>query len=213
MIDSALLSAYVASRICHDLVSPVSSITNALDMIDSPTDPDMRQMAQDLLQDGAKSASVRLQFLRYAFGSVGLSDGTADIHEAKTITEAFVATHKPSVAWDIETDHLSFSHVRLMMNLVLIGVESLPRGGVIHVRVRNEQAGMTITVTAKGTRARLRDDTRFALAGETPTGGWEARNIQPLFAKMIAEGLGAELTAAQNEEEIIVMAQRVRAEG
>ena len=59
----------------------------------------------------------------------------------------------------------------------------------------------------------LRDDTRFALAGETPTGGWEARNIQPLFAKMIAEGLGAELTAAQNEEEIIIMAQRVRAEG
>ena len=109
MIDSALLSAYVASRICHDLVSPVSSITNALDMIDSPTDPDMRQMAQDLLQDGAKSASVRLQFLRYAFGSVGLSGRAADIHEAKTITEAFVATHKPSVTWDIETDHLSFS--------------------------------------------------------------------------------------------------------
>jgi len=214
VIDPALLSAYIASRICHDLVSPVSSITNALDMLDSPSDPEMRQMSEDLLKDGAKSASTRLQFLRYAFGSVGLSDGAADIHEAKSITEAFVASHKPSIDWDIETDHLSFSHVRLMMNLVMIGVESLPRGGVVHVRIRNEQAGMTITVNAKGLRAKLRDDTREALAGRIPEGGWEPRNIQPAFARMLGEGLGAEIHATDTgQEEVIVMAQGVRAEG
>lgn len=214
MIDPALLSAYVASRICHDLVSPVSSITNALDMLESPSDAEMRQMSEDLLKDGARSASTRLQFLRYAFGSVGLSDGAADIHEAKTLTENFVASHKPSVNWDIETDHLSFSHVRLMMNLVMIGVESLPRGGVINVRVRNEQAGMTITITAKGMRAKLREDTVAALAGKTPAGGWEPRNIQALFAKMLCEGLEAELHAKQaSDEEVIVMAQGVRAAG
>ena len=33
MIDPARLSAYIASRICHDLVSPVSSVTNALDLL------------------------------------------------------------------------------------------------------------------------------------------------------------------------------------
>ncbi|MEM1106907.1 MAG: histidine phosphotransferase family protein [Pseudomonadota bacterium] len=214
MIDPALLSAYIASRICHDLVSPVSSITNALDMLESPADAEMRQMSEDLLKDGAKSASTRLQFLRYAFGSVGLSDGAADIHEAKTITEAFVASHKPSLSWDIETDHLSFSHARLMMNLVMIAVESLPRGGVIHMRIRNEQSGMTMTLSAKGLRAKLRADTVEALAGGTPAGGWEPRNIQALFARMLSEGLGAELSAnAAGEEEVIIMAQGVRPEG
>lgn len=214
MIDPALLSAYIASRICHDLVSPVSSISNALDMINDPNDPEMRQMANDLLHDGAQSASVRLQFLRYAFGSAGLSDGTADIHEAKQLTENFVATHKPSVTWDIETGHLSFSHVRLMMNLVLMGVDALPRGGVMHVRVRDEQGGMTITVNAKGSRARLRTETTVALERGTPEGGWEPRTIQPLFALMLADGLDAELTAkAAGEEEIIIMAQGVRAAG
>lgn len=214
MIDPALLSAYIASRICHDLVSPVSSITNALDMIDEPSDAEMHDMAQDLLQQGAQSASVRLQFLRYAFGSAGLSDGTADIHEAKKITEDFVATHKPSLTWDIETSHLSFSHVRLMMNLVMMAVDCLPRGGVMHVRVRDEQAGMTITVNAQGTRARLRSETEAALARTEPEGGWEPRTIQPLFALMLADGLGAQLTAkTAGEEEIIIMAQGVRAAG
>lgn len=213
MIDPARLSAYIASYICHDLISPVSSITNALDLIDDPGDPEMRDQAEALLVTGANRASTRLQFLRYAFGSVGLSDGAADIHEAKAITQNFVESHKPSISWDIESDHLSFSHVRLMMNLVMVGIDCLPRGGVIHVRIRNEAAGMTITVTAGGVRARLKEETAAALEAREPEGGWDPRSVQPLFARMLADGLGAELTARMNEEEVIIMAQRVRAEG
>ncbi|MEO1787932.1 MAG: hypothetical protein AAFR41_13050, partial [Pseudomonadota bacterium] len=82
MIDPALLSAYVASRICHDLVSPVSSVTSALDLINDPNDTEMRAQAEQLLHKGATDAAVRIEFLRYAYGSMGLSDGAADIHEA-----------------------------------------------------------------------------------------------------------------------------------
>ncbi|MEO0467553.1 MAG: histidine phosphotransferase family protein [Pseudomonadota bacterium] len=213
MIDPAEFSAYVASRICHDLVSPVSSITHSLELIDDPSDPEMQKTARELLEQGAESASIRLQFLRYAFGSLGMSDGAADIHEAKTVTEKFVSTHKPSITWDIETGHLSFSHARLMMNLVMLGVQSLPRGGVIAVRIRNEQGGMTITVTSEGTRAKLQEETAHALAGQEPEMGWSSRNVQPLFTRVISEGLGAELSAHQNEEQVILMAQGIRAEG
>lgn len=213
MIDPALLSAYIASRICHDLVSPVSSVTSALEFMDEPSDSEMRQQAEQLLKNGAENASNRLQFLRYAFGSMGLSDGAADIHLAKSVTEKFVATHKPSVDWDIEVEHLSFSHARLMMNLVILGVDCLPRGGVLKVRMRSEAGGMTITVTGAGNRAKLRPDTGDALKGGEPEGGWSARTIQPLFTKIIADGLGAELSAAQGEEEVIIMAMGVRAEG
>jgi len=213
MFDTAEFSAYVASRICHDLVSPVSSVTHSLELIDDPSDPEMQAKAKELLLQGAESASIRLQFLRYAFGSLGMSDGAADIHEAKTITEKFVSTHKPSVTWDIETDHLSFSHARLMMNMVMLAVQSLPRGGVIAVRIRNEQAGMTITVTCEGTRAKLQGETADALAGREPEMGWSSRNIQPVFTKMLCDGLGAEISAHQNEDQVILMAQGIRAEG
>ena len=212
-IDPARLSAYIASRICHDLVSPVSSVTNALDLLDEPGDHEMKEQAEALLHEGAEKAAARIQFLRYAFGSIGLNSGAADIHEARKITEDFVRSHKPSVEWDIQADHLSFSHVRLMMNLVMMATESLPRGGVVTIRIRSEAGGMTLTLTAKGDRARLKEDVRAAIEGREPADGWRAENIQSLFAKMIVDGLGGELTAKQTDGQVIFMATGVRAEG
>ena len=212
-IDPARLSAYIASRICHDLVSPVSSVTNALDLLDEPGDHEMKAQAESLLHEGADKAAARIQFLRYAFGSIGLNSGAADIHEARKITDEFVRSHKPSIDWDIQTDHLSFSHVRLMMNLVMMATESLPRGGVVTIRIRSEAGGMTITLTAKGDRARLKADVAAAVAGNVPEEGWRPENIQPLFAKMICDGLDGELTAKQGDGQVIFMATGVRAEG
>ena len=173
----------------------------------------MHERANSLLRKGAADASDRLQFLRYAFGTMGLSDGAADIHQAKHLTEKFVATHKPSVEWDIETDHLSFSHVRLMMNLVMLGMESLPRGGVIHVRVRNEANGMMISATAKGVRASIKGDSKTALEGGVPEEGWSAQTVQPLFALMLAKGLGGSIGVSTGEEVAVYTAHGIRAEG
>ena len=213
MIDPARLTAFIASRICHDLVSPISSVTNAVDFMNEPPESEMRQHADELLKDGSEKAAARVEFLRYAFGTMGLSDGTCDMHEAKRISERFVSSHKCEIEWDIETDHLSFSHSRLMMNMLMVGIECLPRGGVMAVRMRNEPAGLTITVMARGQRARLNDETGQPLQGVEPEGGWSARNVQPLFARMVAESLGAELTATLNSDEVIILAHGVRAEG
>ncbi|GGB70795.1 MULTISPECIES: histidine phosphotransferase family protein [Henriciella] len=214
-IDPAHLSAYIASRICHDLVSSVSSITNALDFMNEPQDSEMRVQAEKLLHDGADSAASKLKFLRYAFGSAGLSKGAADIHEAKQITERFVASHnyKPTLTWDIETQHLSFSHARLIMNLVMLAVDCLPRGGTIAVKVRNQTDGLGISVAASGERCKLRDDTAEAIAGNEPQDGWSARTVQPLFTRIIAEGLGGSLRADPKPEEISLVATGLSAEG
>ena len=214
-IDPAHLSAYIASRICHDLVSSVSSITNALDFMNEPQESEMRIQAEKLLHDGADSAASKLKFLRYAFGSVGLSKGAADIHDAKQITERFVASHnyKPELSWDIETEHLSFSHARLVMNMVMLAVDCLPRGGTIVVKVRNQTDGLGVSVTAAGQRCKLREDTADALSGTEPQDGWSARTVQPLFTRIIAEGLGGSLKAEPSAEEIILLATGISAEG
>ena len=214
-IDPAHLSAYIASRICHDLVSSVSSITNALDFMNEPQESEMRQQAERLLHDGADSAASKLKFLRYAFGSAGLSKGAADIHEAKQITERFVASHnyKPAISWDIETQHLSFSHARLIMNMVMLAVDCLPRGGQIAVKVRNQTDGLGISVTANGERCKIREDTADAVAGTEPQDGWSARTVQPLFTRIIAGGLGGKLSAEHKEGEVTILATGLSAEG
>ena len=175
----------------------------------------MRVQAEKLLHDGADSAARKLKFLRYAFGSVGLSNGAADIHDAKQITESFVASHnkQPSLDWDIETEHLSFSHARLIMNMVMLAIDCLPRGGTIEVKVRNQIEGLGISVNASGQRCKLREDTADAIAGTEPQEGWSARTVQPLFTRIIAEGLGGSLEVEAEEERILLRATGLNAEG
>lgn len=213
MIEPSRLAAFIASRICHDLISPVASVNSALELLEEPGDADMKAQAEQLLHNGAESAGARIQLLRYAFGSAGLSDTAADRHEVQRIVDGFMKSHKPSVEWDIDTDHFSCSHARVLMNLVIMATAAVPRGGVVSLRVSNDPAGLRLTAEAKGPKARLSEFTEAALSGTTPEEGWSARTIQPLFAKMVANDLGGEITATAGEEEITFVASGLRAEG
>ncbi|MEM9572602.1 MAG: histidine phosphotransferase family protein [Pseudomonadota bacterium] len=213
MIEPSRLAAFIASRICHDLISPVASVNSALELLDDPGDADMKAQAEQLLKNGAESAGARIQLLRYAFGSAGLSDTAADRHEVKSIVEGFMKSYKPSVDWEIETDHFSCGHARVLMNLVIMATAAIPRGGVVALNVRNDGAGLTIGAIAKGPKARLSDFTKSALAGETPEEGWSARTIQPLFAKMVANDLDGDISATAEEEVVSFYASGMRAEG
>lgn len=213
MIESSKLAAFIASRICHDLISPVASVNSALELLEEPGDADMKAQAEQLLHNGAEAAGARIQLLRYAFGSAGLSNTAADRHDVRQIVEGFMKSHKPSVEWEIDTDHFSCGHARVLMNLVIMATAAIPRGGVVHLKVMNEATGLTIIAQAKGPKARLSEFTEAALAGNTPEEGWSARTIQPLFAKMVSDDLDGTLTATAAEEEITFTARGLRASG
>ncbi|MEO1305508.1 MAG: histidine phosphotransferase family protein [Pseudomonadota bacterium] len=213
MIEPSKLAAFIASRICHDLISPVASVNSALELMEEPGDADMKAQAEQLLHNGAESAGARIQLLRYAFGSAGLSNTAADRHEVRQIVDGFMKSHKPSVEWDIDTEHFSCGHARVLMNLVIMATAAVPRGGVVSLKVNNTPDGLAIIAQAKGPKARLSEFTDSALSGNTPEEGWSARTIQPLFAKMVANDLGGEITALSAEEEITFTAHGLRAEG
>lgn len=198
MLDPAFYTAFISSRICHDMVSPISSVASALELLDDDNmDDSMREMAEDLLRDGAKKLQAYILFLRYAFGSMGMSDSVADIHAAKDIINKYAELHHPSVEWDIETAHFSYYHARLLMQLVHIGITSLPRGGVVMIRVKDHEGRPSIVVEAKGERAMLRPELEAAIAGEMPEGGWNGRNIHMMFTTQVADQLGSSITASR----------------
>lgn len=210
MLSPDRLAAYIASRICHDLVSPVSGVTSAIDFLDDAGASDMREQANSLLRDSAQKAADKLEFLRYAFGSMGLNEGHADIHQARKITEKYVATYNPSLKWEIDGVHFSYAHARLLMNLVMIAVGAVSRGDIV-LRMKQESGGYTMTAIATGRLSRNLKDVYPVLRGEEPEEGWSARTVQPLFAMQLAKGLGGELTASDNgKDEMIVMAVGVR---
>ncbi|MEO9969951.1 MAG: histidine phosphotransferase family protein [Hyphomonadaceae bacterium] len=211
MIDPTFFSAFIASRICHDMVSPVSSVASALEMLDDDTlDEEMRGPSEDLLRDGAKKLQAYIMFLRYAFGYMGMSDSVADIHEAKKITEDYVSLHRPSIEWDIKTEHFTYHHVRLMMHMVLYGMTCLPRGGVISVEVRDHHGLPSLVVNAKSDRPKLKPEILAAIAGEVPEEGWNSRNVNVLLAVQVAEELGTTISAnAISDTEIVFAASKI----
>ncbi|MEO0983796.1 MAG: histidine phosphotransferase family protein [Pseudomonadota bacterium] len=211
MIDPLLLTALVASRVSHDLSASITLVTTAMDFIDEPEDSPMRQEADNLLRSAATTGPAKVEFLRYAFGSQGTSNTIADLHQAKKITEDYCAAHKHTVAWDISASAVSFAHVRLAMQMMLLGLDALPKGGVIHIAIADDGPGLAFTVRAKGQRCRLTDPLLRGLKVEPPDDGWQAQNIQPVFAQMVAQSLGTSIAATQaTEEEAVFQASGAR---
>src|SRR5437879_6082903 len=73
----------VASRICHDLVSPVGAISNGVEL--------MQEMGEDggaeaiaLVSTSAQQASIRLKCFRLAYGAAGTDKnvGFRDVKDA-----------------------------------------------------------------------------------------------------------------------------------
>ena len=72
----------MASRVCHDIISPVGAIVNGLEVLEEEKDESMREFAQDLVQKSARQASAKLQFSRLAFGASGGAGAELDMADA-----------------------------------------------------------------------------------------------------------------------------------
>jgi histidine phosphotransferase ChpT len=210
-LDQNTLVALIASRICHDLVSPMAAVTTALDVMDTETSADMREHAMQVVRSSASDSRAKLEFLRAAFGSATAGTGTADLGELKRIAEAYVGTAKPELVWSTTEVFVPRIAARLLLNLIIVGVDSLPRGGQIVVTSLREGGRIEFQVACTGKRASLKDAVREALQGLTPEGGFDGRTIQPYMTFLSATAARAEL-AARDAEESVTLIARVPAE-
>ena len=65
------LVAMLCSRLCHDLVGPISAVANGVEVLQEDDDEDMRKAAVELLAHSSLLASNRIKFYRLAFGAAG----------------------------------------------------------------------------------------------------------------------------------------------
>lgn len=211
-LDPARFAAFISARLCHDIVSPAATMSLSLEMLDSPGSPEEKEQSERMLREGAGGVTATIQFLRYAFGSMGLQVGTADVHQFKKLTDEYVRFQKPSIDWDLGNVELTFGEARLIMNLVMVCLTATVRGGVIQVSAHEDSNGTrTLTLTCRGDRLKLKEDVVKGLKGEEPDNGWRPENIQPLFAKLTCDGLGGTLHARQAPDgSVIFMATGIK---
>lgn len=184
----------LASRICHDLISPIGAVGNGLELLED-AGPDMSGDALRLSANCVRKASALLEFFRMAYGTAG-SDAGLRWDAAKQLADGLLEGGKVVLVWPPLPAGFAAppSTAKLALNLVLLGTEMLPRGGEIVVAVQPSGARITLSVTASGRDARIPDEIAAAVAaGAETTSPLTARTIHAFFTSRLAEALGGRL--------------------
>src|SRR5258708_35557479 len=127
------LAALLCSRVCHDLISPVGAIVNGLEVMEEDKDEETKVFALDLIKKSANNASAKLQFCRIAFGAAGSAGAQIDLGDAQTVARGFLEDEKTKLAWNLPRILMMKNKVKLLLNMLLIAGQSIPRGGQLAV--------------------------------------------------------------------------------
>ncbi len=202
------LAALIASRVCHDIISPVGAINNGLEVLaEEGQSEDMREFAMDLIRKSARQASAKLQFARLAFGAAGSAGASIDLGDAETVAKGFMAGEKADLAWTATRVLMPKNLVKLLLNLILMAGHAIPRGGIIEVVVTGPAETPIFALACKGTNARIPANFQDALEGRLGDHSADAHSIQPIYAGLLAKAAGMSVTITKDEDVVVFRAE------
>src|SRR6516162_4188740 len=204
-LDPLDLAALLCSRVCHDLISPTGAIVNGLEVLDEKeSDQETRDFALDLIRKSARTASTRLQFCRLAFGAAGSAGAQIDLDDAQTMARAFIDDGKTRLVWNLPRMLLPKNRVKLLLNMLIVAGQTIPRGGTITAGSVGEGQSMGFRLIASGLNARIPPSVPALLEGASETGALDAHAIQPFYTGLLARACGLKVELKGDGEAIVV---------
>ena len=172
----------LAARLCHDLLGPISAISNGVELL-ADEEPGFVRDAVALVGDSARKASRNLQFYRfaYAFGG-GVLAGTAP----HLLATEFFAQTPIECDYRVEARALPLDQQKLACAMLAVAGEGLPRGGGLVL-----SAGLVgPEVEATGAGSGPSPEIRAAIDLAVPAAELTSRTVGAYFAGLLAEALG-----------------------
>jgi histidine phosphotransferase ChpT len=203
--DELELAALLCSRVCHDLISPVGAIVNGLEVLDDNPKPEDRDFALDLIRKSAKTASARLQFCRLAFGAAGSAGAVIDLGDAQAMATGHFEDGKVKLAWNLPRLLLPKNRVKLLLNMLVIAQNTVPRGGVLTVDPVGEGDAISFRVTATGTHARVPQNIADILSEEHGK-AVDSHAVQPYYTRLLAQSCGLKVSLAMDGDAAVLSA-------
>jgi histidine phosphotransferase ChpT len=214
----------LASKLCHDLVSPVGAIRNGLELIeemreDAEADPDSVSEltsaalgqgflgeAVALIDHSSSQADRRLRVFRLAYGVAGREQrGFADARDAAA---GWIAGGRSALDWPERTPDPALGERRgvakLLLNMVVLAEEALPYNDRITVAGEGDATSGRVTVTAAGRPGMLSAELAAALIG-APTASLTPRNVHAYVTGRFAEDAGLRLAATPSGADRLIL--------
>lgn len=199
------LASLLCSRLCHDMLSPVGAFTNGLELLADERDPEMRKRCMELLEQSARISADKLKFFRLAFGAAGGFDALVPVSEARGLVDALVANNqRVAMEWSLGVDALPKPAIKTLLNLALIGLDALVRGGTLAIGAEVRDGASEIVVRASGPRIAFDADIGRALDGSLPAEQLSSRTAPAAMLHQLATGLGGGLQFALADDALVM---------
>ena len=160
------LSALIGSRICHDLISPISAIGNGVELMELSGIE--RTPEIDLIAQSVENANARIRFFRIAFGKRGTGGKIAKSDITGPLA-ALSAGGRVNFLWPSVSDS-DRDDVQLVFLALLCIETALPLGGDVTV----QHHGGQFEIHARAKRI------------NTPVEYWNALRDRPVTADLPA---------------------------
>ena len=199
------LASLLCSRLCHDLLSPVGALTNGLELLATENDPEMRQRCFELLEQSARASADKLKFFRLAFGAAGGFGDTIAVAEPKALVDALVgANSRVTVNWALGSEALPKAAVKVLLNLALIGIDALVRGGTLDIGAESHGGATEIALRAAGAKIAFDETVGQALAGELDPAKLTSRTAPAWMVSQLAASHGGGVQVHRGEDALIM---------
>lgn len=183
------------SYLCHELISPVTAVNNGLELV---ADGDAGTVAEaiGLIRQSAAETSRKLQFYRLAYGQASGFEQARGLVQARELSQGLFQGGRINLIWDdsaIGAAAADRQSVKLLLNLVALARDALPRGGTIAVRLSGVAPQLRAEVASQGTGARLAPEVQAALAADAAAATLTARTVHAYLVAWLGRALGAGL--------------------
>ncbi|CAO3439869.1 histidine phosphotransferase family protein [Azospirillum endophyticum] len=204
----------LASKLCHDLVSPVGAIRNGLELIEEmqededggPAVGGFLGEAVKLIDHSSGQADRRLRMFRLAYGLAGRDQ--KGFGDARAAAVGYVEGGRTRLDWPDRVPHDMTAQrrgvVKLVLNLVMLADEALTHGGLVSVAADGDETSGRIIVTAAGRPGTLNPEAAAALAGTATAEALGPRTIHAYLAGRLAESDGFRIGVATESSERLV---------
>ena len=198
------LPALLASRLCHDLISPVGAIGNGLDLVaEIGISPAVSEEIA-MVADSAARASALLQFYRLAFGRADPDAGAV----AREVIAGHAATQIASARIEVEIAPLSGPAlprpVARLVCLMLMAARHVAGGaGALSVRLAADDTLPVLVEVAAARNIDMATGPAALLAGPLPA-DLSPRVVEFALLRDGAGRLGLDLQARPRGERLVI---------
>lgn len=194
----------LASRLCHDMVSPVGAVKTGVELFTEYGD-DADGETMGLITKSVLQASEKLQFFRLAYGSAGNSASGITVADAVGLIRSVCGNQRTVIETDALDNQPPLGAIKVMLNGAMLAGDCLPRGGVLRLSSEVESgSNYAVRVTAVGERAGLDDELSGALSGETDVADLTPRSAHAYYTSVVARGLDGGLAVETSKPDEIV---------